>query len=120
MRHERRRPDQVRLPVRVAVSAGERGRGEAWDLSQGGLLVWLPGGLAPGSPVTVTLHLRRRPALTLTGTVVRTGPHPFLPGQAIGIQLREEVPLATVGEIADEEFPGWEEAAAAPAGPPGS
>lgn len=107
MRQERRRAGHVRLPVRISVSAGETARGEAHDLSQGGLLLWLPGGLAPGSPVTLTLHLRQRPALTLAGTVVRAGPHPFLPGQAIGIQLRDEVALDMVGDIADEEFPGW-------------
>jgi hypothetical protein len=108
------------LPVRIPVSAGEAVRGEAHDLSQGGLLLWLPGGLAPGSPVTLTLHLRQRAALTLAGTVVRAGPHPRLPGQAVGIQLRDEVPLRTVGDIADEEFPGWGPSMGSPANLPAS
>jgi hypothetical protein len=110
---DRRRTGQVRLPVRLpAVTEsiglpGGPGRGEAQNLSSGGVLLRLEGGLIPGAPVRVTLSLSQRPPLTLDGTVAWAEPHPDFAGWALGVRFGEELPGETVAEIADAEYPPW-------------
>ncbi len=110
---ERRRPGQARLPIRVPAlteaigSSREAGKGEAQNLSAGGLLLRLETALTPGALVRVTLRLRHRPPLVLTGTVAWAKPHVEFSGWATGIVLGEELPGEMVGEIADAEYPPW-------------
>jgi len=110
---ERRRPGQARLPIRVPAvteaigSSREAGHGEAQNLSAGGLLLRLENALTPGALVRVTLRLRHRPPLVLTGTVAWAKPHVEFSGWATGIVFGEELPGEMVGEIADAEYPPW-------------
>lgn len=109
----RRRTGHARLPIRVpAVTEpiglpGEAKRGEAHNLSPGGVLVQLERALSPGAPVRVTLRLSQRPPLTLIGTVAWVQPHPDVAGWALGIRLGDEIPGEIVAEIADAEYPPW-------------
>lgn len=109
----RRRIGQTRLPIRVPAvtepigSPGASGRGEAQDLSSGGLLVRLERALVPGAPVRVTLRLSHQPPLTLTGTVAWVQSQPEVAGWALGIRFGEELPGEMVAEIADAEYPPW-------------
>lgn len=109
----RRRASYPRFPVRVpAVTepvgiAGPPELGEVENLSRGGLLLKLAQARIPGTLMGVTLRLRHRPLLTLTGTVVWVQPHPDGPGWALGIQFDEELPGELVADIADEEHPPW-------------
>jgi hypothetical protein len=118
MRLNRRRAGQARLPLRVPVVAEPVERpegpetGEAQDLSAGGVALRLARALAPGASVRVTLRLRRRPPISLKGTVAWVRPHPDFPGWSLGIRFGEELPGEMVAEIADEEHPPW----AAPSG----
>jgi hypothetical protein len=113
MKHTRRRPGEVRIPVRVPAvteavdSAHSPDVGEAQDLSAGGMAVRLAKAMVPGAAVRVTLRLRRRAPLTLSGRVVWVQPHPDLPGWLLGIRFGETLPGEMVAEIADEEYPPW-------------
>lgn len=81
--------------------------GEARDLSRSGVGLRLGKPLILGAPVRVTLRLRGRPPLTLTGTVAWARPHSDFPGYALGVQFGEELSGEMVLEIADEEHPPW-------------
>ena len=109
----KRRAHRPRLPVRVPVvteqmeAATDPGPGETENLSQGGLALRHGMPLAPGAQVRVTLRLRSRSPLILTGTVAWTHPHPDLPGWAMGVRFSEDLSEEMVVEIADEEHPPW-------------
>jgi hypothetical protein len=81
----------LRLPLRVPVAheplAGAAGPslGESQNLSQGGILLRLPRGVAAGAPLRLTLQLTHRAPLVLTGRAVWSRPHPDLPGWAVGV-----------------------------------
>jgi PilZ domain len=113
----RRRPGQVRVPVRVPAltetvdSPGPPDVGEAQDLSAGGIALRLAKAVVLGAAVRVTLRLRRRAPLSLAGKVVWVRPHPDLPGWMLGIQFGDELSGEMVAEIADEEHPPWAPAA---------
>ncbi len=110
---DRRPGGSFRLPVRVLtvsepLDAAEVPEvGETENLSQGGVLLRQGKPVTPGVALRVTLRLRRRPALTLEGRVVWTRPHPDLPGWALGIRFKDDLPDEMVIEIADEEHPPW-------------
>jgi hypothetical protein len=110
---ERRRIGQTRLPVRVpAVTEaiglpGGPARGNAENLSPGGMLLRLERTLVPGAPVRVTLRLSRRPPLSVTGAVAWVESHPDVEGWIQGIRFSEELPAEMVVEIADAEYPPW-------------
>jgi len=105
-----------RLPLRVPVtgepldSHGAPLVGESQDLGQGGVLLRLPRGVAPGARVRVTLHLKARDPLALTGSVVWCCLHPDLPGWAVGVAFAEELAEPLFLAIIDEEPPPWERA----------
>ena len=111
--YTRRRPGVVRIPVRVPAvaeavdSARPPDIGEAQDLSAGGMAVRLAKAMVPGTAVRVTLRLRRRAPLTLTGQVMWVQPHPDSPGWLLGVRFGEELPGEMVAEIADKEYPPW-------------
>ncbi len=114
MPFERRRAGHIRLPVHIPALAELKGSpaglpnpGETQNLSRSGVRLRVGEAATPGSPMRVTLRLRRPVSLTLTGTVVWTRPHPDLPGWDLGIQFIEELSGELVTEIADEEFPPW-------------
>ncbi len=110
---ERRRSGQARFPIRVPALTepiqrlGGSTRGEAEDLSSGGVLLRLEQDLVPGDPVRVTLCLTKQPPLTMAGTVAWAHPHPIFAGWALGVRFNEELPWEMVGDIADAEHPPW-------------
>jgi hypothetical protein len=109
----KRRAHRPRFPVRVPVlteqigAAIDPGLGETENLSRGGLALRHGMALVAGAPVGVTLRLRSRSPLILTGTVAWTHPHPDLPGWAMGVRFSEDLSEEMVVEIADEEHPPW-------------
>ena len=113
MPFNRRRPGQPRLPLLIPAvteqvgTPGDPELGEAQNLSPSGVALRLEKALAPGAAVRVTLRLRRRPPLTLLGTVLWVRPHPDLPGWALGIRFDADLPGELVAEIGDEEHPPW-------------
>ncbi len=104
---------RARFPVRAPAVAEPLGAaagpylGEVQNLSQGGMGLRLVQALVAGTAVRVTLQLRQRPPLTLTGRVVWAQPQPDVSGWALGIRFGEELPGDMVVDIADEEFPPW-------------
>jgi signal transduction histidine kinase len=106
---DRRLAGRPRFPVQV-IALTEAGdtrsdpeRGEAQDLSRGGMLLRLEKTIAPRTQVRITMLFTRRPPLTVEGMVVWVQPHPILPGWALGIRFSEELPGEMVAEIASEE-----------------
>jgi hypothetical protein len=111
----RRRTDDPRYPVRVpatikeALGIGPPVRGQAADLSRGGLSVRLQSALAPGTPVCVTLHLHGRSALTCMGRVAWVDRPIPSDEWAAGVTFFAELNGDLVTEIAAEEFAQWEQ-----------
>lgn len=112
---ERRGTGQTRLPMRVPVetrpleTSSRSNRGITHDLSAGGVMMRLEDTLVRGAAVRVTLQLSQRPAMTLIGTVAWVRPHPDFPGWALGIRFDEQLPGEMVAEIADAEYPPWDQ-----------
>lgn len=110
---DRRRGGHIRFPVQVPTVTepvgvvGSVTSGQAENLSRSGILLRLGGALSAGAPVRVSLRLRRRQPVTLTGTTVWVKPHPDFPGWAVGIRFNDELPGEMVVEIAEEESPPW-------------
>ncbi len=112
MELERRRVGHIRFPVRVPALAEQTAPWEGTspgltkNLSRSGMLLLLRREMKPGTSVRVTLRLRHRVALTLTGTItwVRANRDS---GWDLGIRFGEELSHELIATIADEEFPPW-------------
>lgn len=104
---ERRRPDHVRVPLRISALLFEEATpsrrptpGETRDISRGGARLRVEGATRPSTPVEVILRLVHRPPLSLRGTVVWSAGPPDPSRRELGIQFREEIPPGLVAEIA--------------------
>lgn len=108
---DRRRPGQIRFPVRVPVvaepdaPAGYPTPGETQNLSRSGVLLRVERAERRGVPVRVTLPLRLHVSATLAGTVVWTQPQADRPGWEQGIQFHSEIPGALVLALTDATLP---------------
>ncbi len=112
MELERRRPGHIRFPMRVPALAeesmpdGSTCPGLTKNLSRSGMLLLLREEAKPGTSIRVTMRLRHRISLTLTGTVMWVRPS-LDSGWEMGFQFAEELSQDLVATIADEEFSPW-------------
>ncbi len=110
MEADRRHVGHIRFPLLVPALAEDVATGASVsagltrNLSRSGFGLLLLQEAEPGAALHVTLHLRRRVRLTLTGTVRWAQPSPGA-GWDLGMQFGEELPAQLVATIAQEEAP---------------
>ncbi len=102
---ERRRGDQVRVALRAPTrteptDASCSFQGYTENISAGGLGLQQEGALPPGTPVRLTLRLRRHLVLSVLGTVRWTQPLLGALVYRVGIAFQHPLPAAVIADLA--------------------